>query len=320
MVGWDGGPEWTNMRTVIIGPGAMGCLFAALLTEFGHDVWLLDKSETRAGQIAQSGIRVEGIGGVRLVRPKATSRPDDIGAADLVFIWVKAYDTASAVSAAMPVIAGHTQVISLQNGLGNLESIARVVPPQNIIGGITSHGATLLDTGSVRHAGKGDTIIGRMRGQTDGGLQELADLLSEAGIQTTISPDIEAAIWSKLMVNAAINPLTAITRLKNGQLLESPETRRLLDLVIEETERIVACTGVALLYSSVRDRVYAVCEATAGNRSSMLQDVLRGRRTEIDAINGALIEKSMTLNIQAPVNKVLVCLVKVLEGRRGDIG
>lgn len=302
------------MRTVITGPGAMGCLFAALLTESGHDVWLLDKSEARADQIAKSGIRVEGIGGVRLVRPKATSNPADIGTADLVFIWVKAYNTETAVSAVMPAVAGHTQVVSLQNGLGNLEAISRAVAPQNIIGGVTSHGATLLHTGSVRHAGKGDTIIGRMRGQPDGGLQEIADLLSEAGILTTISPDIEAAIWSKLTINAAINPLTAITRLKNGQLLESPETRRLLDLVAEESERIVAATGMTLLYPNVRDRVYAVCEATAGNTSSMLQDVLRGRRTEIDAINGALIEKSMALNIQAPVNEVLLRLVKALEG------
>jgi 2-dehydropantoate 2-reductase len=212
-----------------------------------------------------------------------------------------------------PIFAEHTQVISLQNGLGNLEAIAQMVNPEKIIGGVTSHGATLIDTGHIRHAGKGDTIIGRTNKQIDDELQKIANLLSGAGIETKVSSDVESTIWSKLIVNAAINPLTAITRLKNGQLLESDETRRLLDLVAEESEKIVKIAGISLAYPDIKSKVYDVCEATAQNTSSMLQDILRGRRTEIDAINGAIVEKAKELNINAPVNEMLTCLVKMLQ-------
>jgi 2-dehydropantoate 2-reductase len=253
------------------------------------------------------------------------------GSPDLVFVWVKAYDTPSAIKMIHPILADYTHVISLQNGLGNLEAIAQMVNPEKIIGGITSHGATLIDTGHIRHAGKGDTIIGRrrtepfvptssggklrevMNKQIDDELQKIANLLSGAGIETKVSSDVESTIWSKLIVNAAINPLTAITRLKNGQLLESDETRRLLDLVAEESEKIVKIAGISLAYPDIKSKVYDVCEATAQNTSSMLQDILRGRRTEIDAINGAIVEKAKELNINAPVNEMLTCLVKMLQ-------
>ena len=312
----------------------MGCLFAALLTEAEHEVWLLDKSAERANKIALSGIHIEGIGGSRIVRPNTTSNPQDIGVVDLIFIWVKAYDTERAVKTVIPILTEHTQVISLQNGLGNVETIAKIVNPRNVIGGITSHGATLLDIGSIRHAGKGDTIIGRIHKQAllrgvarneancceerrklkqSEGLKQIAKLLSAAGIETKISKDIESTIWSKLIINAAINPLTAITRLKNGQLLESIETRRLLDLVAEESEKIVALAGISLAYPNIKNQVYSVCESTAQNTSSMLQDILRMKETEIDAINGALVEKAKALNIEVPVNEMLACLVKIIE-------
>lgn len=301
------------MKTMIVGPGAMGCLFAGLLTESGHEVWLLDKYPQRAKKLSQTGLQIEGIGGYRIVSLKATSNPYDIPAPDLVFVWVKAYDTLDAVKMVHPILADHTQVISLQNGLGNLESIVQTVNPDKIIGGITSHGATLIDIGHIRHAGKGDTIIGRMNRQVDNDLLKIAVLLSEANIETKVSSDIESAIWSKLIINAAINPLTAITRLKNGQLLESDETRRLLDLVAEEAGKIAKLAGISLAYPDIKSKVYDVCEATAQNTSSMLQDILRGRRTEIEAINGAIVEKAKDLNIDAPVNEILTCLVKILE-------
>ncbi|MBM3238603.1 2-dehydropantoate 2-reductase [Candidatus Poribacteria bacterium] len=308
------------MKIAIIGPGAMGCLFAGLLTESGHEVWLLDKNPQRAKKLSQTGLYIEGIGGCRIVKLMVTSNLYDITAPrqsrdrpDLVFVWVKAYDTVDAIRMAHPILADHTHVISLQNGLGNLEAIAQIVNPEKIIGGITSHGATLIDIGHIRHAGKGDTIIGRMNKQIDDELHQIADLLSEAGIETKVSSDVEGAIWSKLVINAAINPLTAITRLKNGQLLESDETRRLLDLVAEESEKIVQLAGITLAYPDIKSKVYDVCQATAQNTSSMLQDILRGKRTEIDAINGAIVEKAKDLNIDAPVNEMLTCLVKTLE-------
>lgn len=304
------------MKIAVVGPGAMGCLFAGLLKEAGHDLWILGRSAERTEQIARRGIRIEGIGGDRVVRVNATSSPPDTGAVDLIFLWVKAYDTQEAVESSRPLLAPHTEVVSLQNGWGNVEAIVRVTGPRRAIGGITSLGATWRDAGRVLYAGTGDTVIGRPAGRMDG-LERVAGLLSGAGIPTRISPDIEDAIWSKLIINAAINPLTALTRLKNGQLLEREDTRRLLDAVVDESQEIVLRSGGALIYPDIRRQTRTVCERTAPNTSSMLQDVLRGRRTEIDAINGALVKRAQAVDAGAPINEMLTCLVKaVSEGNR----
>ena len=306
-----------SMKIAIVGPGAMGCLFAALLREAGHEVWLLDKSVERASKIAGSGVLIEGIGGTRKLNVESTGNARDIGGAELIFIWVKAYDTEAAVKSALPLLTERSDVVSLQNGLENLETIARYVDPERVIAGVTSHGATVLAVGSVRHTGKGDTLIGRIGKQADRGLHRAVRVLSEAGIEVKVSRDIQGAIWSKLIISSAINPLTAITRMKNGQLLESPETRRLLDLVAAESEKIAIGTGISLAYPDMKSQVRAVCLATASNRSSMLQDILRGRRTEIDAINGALAAKARALDMEAPLNEMLACLVKTLEKGAG---
>jgi len=302
------------MRIAIVGPGAMGCLLAALLKEANHDVWLIDRSPVRANQFSQKGICVDGIGGRRSVQVNATSTQGEIKAVDLVFIWVKSYDSRAAARSIAPLLNDQTQVITLQNGLGNVEAVAEVVRAENIMGGTTAHGATLMSEGCVRYTGKGETTIGRVDKCIDPKLEEAARLLSDAGIETHVTQDVEGAIWSKLIINAAINPITAITHLRNGEMAENPETRRVMDLVAEEAIEIVGRAGIALAYSDARARIYAVCAATAQNQSSMLQDVLQNRRTEIDAINGALVEKARALGIAAPVNETLTCLIRAIEG------
>ncbi len=302
-----------NMSILVVGPGPMGCLFAGLLAETGNRVYLLDKPGPRAADLAQSGIRVEGVGGNRVIPVETISDLRQVGTADLAFLWVKAFDTASAIEAVLPAVGEDTDVVSLQNGLGNLEVMARVVDPAQLIGGTTTCGATLLDVGVVRHTGTGETVLGRLDGAGDDRLQRTADLLSSAGIPATTTGKVEDAIWSKLIANAAINPLTAITRLENGRLLEHPQTRRMLDLVAEESKRIASAAGISLAYPDVGEHIRCVCRATATNRSSMLQDILRGGRTEIEAINGALLRNARALGIGAPVNETLYCLIKSIE-------
>lgn len=300
-------------RIAVVGPGAMGCLFAALLTEAGHEVWLLDRSSQRAREIARTGVCLEGLGGDRTVHPNVSTRATDIGGVNLIFMWVKAYDTASAVKSTSPLLAEHTQIITLQNGCGNAETIQRAVPGVGVIAGATSHGATHLGVGRVRHVGAGDTTIGRLGGEAGDCVRRVAALLTTAGIETRVSAPIEAALWRKLVINAAINPLTAITRLRNGQLLESPQARKLLYAVVEEATRILSLTDVDLAGPDMGEQVREVCRATAGNRSSMLQDVEHGRRTEIDAINGALVALAASLGTEAPINELLTNLVTALS-------
>ena len=309
-----------DMSILVVGPGAMGCLFAGLIAEAGNHVWILDKPGPRAADLARSGIRLEGIGGSRAVSVEAVSDPHHVGAVDMVFLWVKAFDTSSAIEATLPALRTDTDVISLQNGLGNLETMARVVDPGQLIGGTTACGATLLDVGVVRHTGTGETILGRLDGSVDDRLQRAADLLSSAGIPAATSITVESAIWSKLIANAAMNPLTAITRLENGRLLDHPQTRRLLDLVADESKRIASAAGISLAYPDPAEHIRSVCRATATNRSSMLQDILRRGRTEIDAINGALVEKARAHGIGAPINETLCCLVKSIEAAAREDG
>lgn len=310
------------MRIVIVGPGAMGCLFAGLLAESGqHDVWLLDKSESRADQISENGLKIEGIGGFRLIRSvKATSDPHRIGRADLVLICVKSYDTAEASMSILPAVGDNTTILTLQNGLTNVETISQILGPDKVIAGVTSHGATMLGIGYIRHAGVGDTTIGEVGidRRSDQRIKFVAGLLESAGFKTSISDNIYNSIWAKLIINASINPLTAITRLRNGELLEHDQVRKLLGMIARESADVAIAQGISLPYNEPISAVEEVCRATASNVSSMLQDILRQKRTEIDAINGAIVDRARELGLKATINEILTYLVKGIEQGQRD--
>jgi 2-dehydropantoate 2-reductase len=203
--------------------------------------------------------------------------------------------------------------LTLQNGIGNIEIIGEVAGSEKVIGGVTNLGATLLDIGKVRHAGKGETVIGRPDGKTSVELRTIREILNKVGLETRISRDIKGLLWSKLIINVGINALTAITRLNNGRLIEFEGTRRILRDAVTEAIRVAKRKRIKLIYDDPLAKVEAVCEATAANVSSMLQDVLRKRRTEIDFINGVIVRQGQELGIPTPVNSLLVNLVKTIE-------
>ncbi len=302
------------MKITIVGPGAMGCLFAALLSrsKAKPEVHLLDENSARARKIAERGIAVTGL--TRLRRKVAAgASAEKIGPCDLVVIFTKSYDTARALDSIGPLLAHKTKVLTLQNGLGNLESIARAVGEDRAWGGATAHGSTLLKVGEVRHAGRGETIIGRPDGKVTAALRRIAVLFNESGIPTRISKNIAGVIWSKLIVNAGINALASVTGFRNGGLLEHEGTREVMRRAVEEAARVAKRKKVKLAYRDPVRKVESVCRATAANISSMLQDVTRGKRTEIDFINGAVVREGKALRVKTPVNEMLVRLVKDLE-------
>ena len=301
------------MKIVIVGPGAMGCLMAAFLSKVKEEVWIFDYNKERAAKITQSGIALEGISGSWQVKVKATSDKNDIGVADLLIVCVKAYDTKEAILQAKAMVGENTSVLTLQNGLGNVEIIAEVVGSDRVIGGVTNLGATLIDVGKARHAGKGETVIGRIDGKITVEMRSIRELFNKANLETRISRDIKSLLWSKLIVNAGINALTAITRLNNGKLTEFEPTRRIMRAAVTEAIRIAKRKRIKLIYDDPLAKVEAVCEATSGNVSSMLQDVLRKRRTEIDFINGVIVRQGQELGISVPVNALLLDLVKTIE-------
>lgn len=302
-------------KVAIVGPGAMGCFWAALLREKEHDIWLLDKRSDRAKKISESGITLQTLNETRHISIKATSDPKLIGIVDLLVISVKSYDTQAAIQSSIPLVSFDTSVLTLQNGLGNLEQICKVFPQEQVIGGVTSHGATLTSDGHVKHVGGAKTLIGKIDGIIDNRLKYTSSLLNNCGIETEISDDIIAAIWTKLIINAAINPITAILGVKNGELLKKNSTISLLKMVVEESTKVAFGANIKLLTDDMFQAVEEVCKVTSENISSMFQDILKGRRTEISSINEAIFRKAEEVGVEAPVNRLLMEMVKAIEGK-----
>ena len=288
----------------------MGCLHAALLAEAGVRVTLLDHNPERAAALTRSGLFLEmPDGSTRTVAVPATAHPAEIGTADLVLLLTKAYDTEAAVRHAAPVIGEETSVLTLQNGLGNYEILQRHVPPAQVSAGVTSSGATLLGAGRIRVAGIGTIILGSPVGE-QGRAEKAAQVFRQGGLAAQVTPDVDAALWRKAIVNAAINPLGALTGRRNGQLLEHPPLRRLLGRVAQEAHQVALAAGLPLADLDPVAAVEEVCQATAANQCSMLQDVLAQRRTEIEQINGEIVRRGRVAGVATPLNEALMGLIK----------
>lgn len=302
------------MKIAVVGPGALGCLVAGFLkSKTGEDVWLLDNCPERAKKISEDGIRIEGVSGNHTIKIDVTADTKDIGPADLVIICVKSYSTEDVCKEIKDLVAENTSVLTLQNGIGNVQILDDYFGADKVIAGVTNHGSTLLSTGHVRHAGKGDTIIGKSDGKLSSELKAAAAVLTKAGFPAKISKDIDSVIWSKLVINVGINALTAITRLNNGKIVAYDEARGLLRLAVQEATRVVKRKRIKLSYDDPIQKVESVAKATAANVSSMLQDVLAKKRTEIDFINGAIVRHGKATGIPTPVNEMLTSLVKTIE-------
>lgn len=291
-------------RIGVLGAGAMGCLFAHGLARVGGpEVVLLARSPGPDWVEVGERVAVR-----RLTEPTALTGP-----LDLLLVLVKAHATADAIRWAAGAVGPETVLLTLQNGLGNAEALVTVARPEQILVGTTAQGATLLAPDLVRHGGSGPTRIAPWAGSE--AAPAVASLLSAAGFPTEVVADWRPLLWSKLLVNAVINPLTALLGLPNGALLERPEARRLMSLVAGEVRAVAQAQGIEL-GSSTADPAhlaFAVAQATATNRSSMLQDLERGRRTEIGAINGAVVAAARALGIPTPVNEALTLLVQARE-------
>jgi 2-dehydropantoate 2-reductase len=297
----------------VVGPGAIGCLFGAMLGEAGHRVTMLDIHAERAEKIDRDGIHVRGVSGERRVVVRATAHPPDVAGTELVIIATKSYDTAEAVAGIAGVVGASVPVLTLQNGLGNVEVIGNAVGEERAVGGITAQGATLVSAGSIIHAGTGRTVVGTPSNKLTDCVKLVRDVLESAGFKPQVSENLEATIWSKLIINVGINALTAITRLNNGRLLEFEGTRRIMADVVAEGVSVAAAKGIRIAHDDPLTQVEEVCRLTAANVSSMLQDVLARRRTEIDAINGAIARIGQELRIATRVNAALTALVRTIE-------
>jgi len=301
------------MKIVIAGPGAMGSLFASYLSKSKQEIWLLDKDRARAEKLNQKGIEIEGVSGKWQARVRVSANPKEIGESELLVVCVKSYDTKELLRYARPVIGRNCSVLTLQNGIGNVEIITELLRGQDVFAGITSQGANLAAPGRLRHAGFGEPVIGRLDGRLSSELRGIRQLFNEVGIPTRLSRDIKSVLWSKLIINAGINALAAVTHLRNGQLLEFEGTRAIMRQAVFEATKIAKRKRIKLQFDDSLTKIEAVCSATAGNISSMLADILKKKRTEIDFISGVIVRQGQSLGIPTPVNSLLVDLIKTIE-------
>jgi len=304
------------MNFLIVGPGAMGCLFAGRLKKAGHRVVILDYKEERARHINGNGISLEGVGGNFNVQVTAvTEKPSR--KIHVALICVKAYQTDEVARTLSSWLDPDVVVLTLQNGLGNLEALRNSFGDARVLGGVTAEGATLLGPGHVRHAGRGPTIIGPA-GPDHGPAANIVSAFADAGFDIRMVDGVEDLIWGKLIVNVGINALTAITRLKNGRLPNIPGTHQVMKEAIGEAVKVADAVGINLPYPDPVKRVEEVCVGTADNIASMLQDVLAQRATEIGFINGAIVREGRRLGIPTPVNLTLNSLVEALQDSYED--
>lgn len=301
------------MKITIIGPGALGTLLATNLARTKNEVRLLDNNAGRAKKLTQDNIKLEGLSGDYKTRINIITDPKEIRGQEAIFICVKSYDTEGVLKSLKDLLEENIYVISLQDGLGNLQLISEYVDSDKIITGITSQSATLIGDGHVKHTGKGATVIGQDSGKILGGIREISSVLNKANFPTKISKDINSVIWSKLIMDVGINALGAITKLKNGILVKNEYTREIMRRAVSEAVKVAKRKRVKLMYDDPIQKVEAVCRAAANNLSTMLQDVLDHRQTEIDFINGAIVRQAKSLNIKTPTNEMLTEIIKTIE-------
>lgn len=302
------------MKIAVVGAGAMGSLFGALLSENGNDVWLYDIWKEHVNAVNENGLIIERKGKIRTVKLNATVDSGNIGPVELTIIFVKSTQTESAAETAYRLAGSGGLVMTLQNGMGNADAVAKFIEAERILVGTTAHGATMLGPGKIRHAGVGPTTIGMWapgeKGHTRA--RQFAEFFSRASIETKAVKDVRSVVWQKLFINVGINAITALTGIKNGQILDLATTRELSRAAVEEAIDVARAESIKVEKETVA-QVFKVAEATALNRSSMGQDVDHQRQTEISAINGFIVREANRLGLKAPVNQTLTALIETLQ-------
>jgi 2-dehydropantoate 2-reductase len=288
----------------------MGCLLASYLAPH-HAVWLVDGWQTQVDTINQQGLRRERDGVTTTCNPRATNDAQTVGGADVALVLVKYHQTAWAAQQVATALAPHGICVTLQNGIGGADVLAETLGESRVSRGVTSLGATLIGPGHVRHAGMGDTVFATTLAPAL--IQQLSTAFTDGGLPAHASEDLDSLVWGKLVVNVGINALTGILRIPNGMVASHAGARALLAQAVNEAVAVAGALGITLPYSDPLAHVLAVATATAANRSSTLQDVLRGSPSEIATINGAVVRYARTCGISVPINHLLCDMMDIID-------
>jgi 2-dehydropantoate 2-reductase len=300
------------MRFAIVGAGNMGSLYGANLARAGYDVWLVDAWAAHVRAIQESGLRMEGLNGEFVVKPHATTDADRAPSADIAVIAVNGYSTADAAKSAASLLRDDGYAVTLQNGLGNIEILEAALGRDRVVGGLTFHSADWRGPGHVAHTNRGPTYLGELEGGGSERVHALAEALDRAGLGPQVEPDIMRTIWSKFVHNCAINAVCALTGLRPARLQEAAGVEELQAAVAAEAIQLAGARGIVLDDPNPIDTILRYCREKS-HRVSMVQHLARGRRTEVDSLNGYVAAESHSLGLAAPYNDAVAKLLRGLE-------
>ncbi|MEL6963198.1 MAG: 2-dehydropantoate 2-reductase [Pseudomonadota bacterium] len=300
------------MKVAVIGAGAMGGSYGALLAHAGHAVTLIDSWQSHVDTINQEGLHADGAFGDHRLRLDAFVSPPSGLNADLAIIFVDTNNTQAGAMVARQVLAKDAYAITCQNGIGNVEVLQDVLGKNRVLGGSSMCSAASQGPGHVTLTHLDKTSIGEIDGIERERTKVLAKVLGDAGLPTVIVPDITATIWQKFIVNCAFNALCATTGLRTGEMMHVPEMDVLQDRILDEVSAVTEAKNIVLPDPETITKIKTDGRRRM-NKPSMLQHVTVGRKTEIDAINGALIREARSLGIPTPYNEALVALLKGRE-------
>ncbi len=299
-----------TLKVAVMGAGAVGCYFGGMLARAGHDVTLIARPQ-HVEAIQHDGLRMQTRTFDERVPLAASTDASAVQGARLILFCVKSTDTEAAGAQLLPYLAPDALVLTLQNGVDNADRLRTVLPPQQVAAAVVYVATEMAGPGHVRHHGRGELVI-----EPSGFSQTAAQALAAAGVPTEISDNVRGALWTKLIINCAYNAVSAIAQLPYGEAVQGDGVTDVMRDVVDECLAVASAEGVQIpgdTHAIVRELV----ESMPGQYSSTAQDLARGKRTEIDHLNGLVVRRGEALGIATPANRVLWALVKLIEGKRG---
>ena len=302
------------MKIGIVGAGAMGCVYAALMADAGNEVWAIDTWQAHVDAIAANGLRLEGASGDRTVALGATTDPAAVGPCDLVIVATKAPQVEAAAAAARALLGPETAVLTIQNGLGSAAKVARILCQERVIVGVVGgFGASIKAPGHAHHNGMELVRLGEAHGAVTPRLERIAALWRDSGFTVKCFDDIDQLVWEKLICNVCYSGTATLTGLTVGEIMADADAWPIASGCAAEAYRVARAKGIRLDFDDPVAYVHDFGAKIPGARPSMLLDHLAGRRSEIDAINGAIPLEALALGLEAPYNSLVSALVRAKE-------
>jgi len=304
------------VKIAIVGTGAMGSVYAALLTDAGNEVWAIDRWQEHVDAINANGLRVEGASGDRTVRLHASTNAADAGICELVIVATKALDVEVAAESIRPLLGPDTVVLPIQNGLGGPDRIAAVVGEEPVIIGVTGgFGASMRGPGHAHHNGWELVRLGERHGPATDRVRAVAQVWEDAGFRVAVFDDVDQLVWEKLLCNSTFSGTCTVLEWTIGEVLADPHAWSIASGCASEVFAVAQAKGIHLDFDDPVAYARAFGETIPGARPSMLLDLLAGRQCEIDVINGAIGPAARSVGLEAPINETVSALVRAKMAR-----